>query len=183
MLSPYASSFLTETKKHFSGEKLIQNLNHKHNYVTHFANLKLYIRLGMKLTRIHRVLRFEQSPWVKSYIDFNTEKRRQKKTDFERDFYKLLNTSVFGKTMENVRNRVNVVLCDDANKAKKLIAQPTFQHVEIINPELVMIPRLRARIYQNKPIYTGFSILELSKVHMYRFHCESATPCSQSTLR
>jgi len=90
MLSPYASSFLTETMKHVSDEKLIQNLNHKHNCVTHFANLKLYIRLGMKLTRIHRVLRFEQ---------------RQAKTDFERDFYKLLNNSVFGKTMENVRNR------------------------------------------------------------------------------
>jgi len=170
MLSSYASSFLTETKKHVSGEKLIQNLNHKNNYVTHFANLKLYIRLGMKLTRIHRVLRFEQIPSVKSYIDFNTEKRRQAKTDFERDFYKLLNNSVFGKTMENARNRVNVVLCDDANKAKKLIAQPTFQHVEIINPELVMIHRLRAKIHQTKPIYTGFSILELSKIHMYRFH-------------
>jgi len=75
MLSPYASSFLTETKKHVSDKKLIQNLNHKHNYVTHFANFKLYIRLGMKLTGIHRVLRFEQSLWIKSYIDFNTEKK------------------------------------------------------------------------------------------------------------
>jgi len=70
-------------------------------------------------------MQFKQSPWMKSYIDFNTEKRRQEKTDFERDFYKLLNNSMFGKTMENVRNRVNVVLCDDANKAKKLVAQPT----------------------------------------------------------
>ena len=72
--------------------------------------------------------------------------------------------------MENLRNRVNVNLVNDQTKAKKLIALHTFKHLKIINPELVMIHRLRAKIHQNKPIYTGFSILELSKVHMYRFH-------------
>ena len=107
---------------------------------------------------------------MKSYIDFNTQKRREAKTEFEKDFYKLLNNSVFGKSMENLRNRLNVVLCNDAIKAKKMIALPTFKSAEIINPNLVMINRLRSRIYQNKPVYTGFSILELSKAHMYRFH-------------
>jgi len=72
--------------------------------------------------------------------------------------------------MENVRNRVNVVQCHEENKAKKLIAQPTFQYVGIINENLVMIQQLRGRIHQNKPIYTGYAVLELSKVHMYRFH-------------
>jgi len=74
--------------------------------------------------------------------------------------------------MENVRNHINinVVLCDDANKAKKMIAQPTFHHVEIINENLVMIQHLRVRIHENKPIYTGYTILELSNAHMYRFH-------------
>ena len=124
----------------------------------------------MKLKQVHRVLQFDQSPWMKPYIDFNTDKRRQATTDFERDFYKLLNNSVFGKTMENLRNRVNVTLCNDEIKAKKMIASPTFKHAEIINENLVMIHRLRTKIKQNKPIYTGFSILELSKAHMYRFH-------------
>ena len=110
---------------------------------------------------------------MKLYIDFNTDKRQQAKTDFERDFYKLLNNSVFGKTMENLRNRVNVCLCNDEVKAKKLISSPTFKHVEIINEDLVMIHRVRAKIEQNKPIYTGFSIFELSKVHMYKFHYDT----------
>jgi len=83
MLSEYAKSFPTE---HIVTSKLIPNLNDKHKYVTHYVNLKLYMRLGMKLTRIHRVLEFKQSPWMKPYIDFNTEKRQQAKTEFEKRF-------------------------------------------------------------------------------------------------
>jgi len=124
----------------------------------------------MKLTRVHRVLQFEQSAWMKPYIDFNTEKRRQATTEFERDLYKLMNNSVFGKTMENLRNRVNIVLCNNEIKAKKLIALPTFKHAEIINDNLVMIHRQRTRVHANKPIYIGFVVLEISKAHMYRFH-------------
>jgi len=167
MLSPYSKSF---PGKHVLTEKLVPNLNDKSKYVTHYTNLKLYMRLGMKLKRVHRVLEFRQSPWMKPYIDFNTDKRRHATTDFERDFYKLLNNSVFGKTMENLRNRVNVTLCNDEIKAKKMIALPTFKHAEIINEDLVMLHRLPTKIKQNKPIYTGFSILEISKAHMYRFH-------------
>jgi len=70
-----------------------------------------------------------------------------------------MNNSEFGKTMENLRNRVNVNLVNDQTKAKKLIALPTFKHLEIINSELVMFHRLRAKIHQNKPIYTGFFYL------------------------
>jgi len=123
MLSSYSKSF---PGQHVLTEKLIPNLNDKIKYVTHYVNLKLYIRLGMKLKRVHRVLQFDQSPWMKPYIDFNTNKRRQATTDFERDFYKLLNKSVFGKTMKNLRNRVNVTLCNDEIKAKKIIASSTF---------------------------------------------------------
>ena len=167
MLSPYIQSF---PGPHVSSQKLVPNLNDKTKYVTHYVNLKLYTRLGMQLRRIHRILEFTQHPWMKPYIDFNTDKRRQATTDFERDFYKLMNNSVFGKTMENLRNRMNVDLVNDQNKVKKLIASPAFQHLEIINPDLVMIYRLKAKIHQNRPIYTGFSILEISKAHMYRFH-------------
>jgi len=167
MLSSYSKSF---PGQHVLTEKLVPKINDKTKYVTHYVNLKLYICLGMKLKRVHRVLQFDQSPWMKPYIDFNTDKRRQATTDFERDFYKLLNNSVFGKTMENLRNRVNVTLCNDETKAKKIIALPTFKHAEIINENLVIIHRLPIKINQNKPIYTGFSILELSKAHMYRFH-------------
>ena len=168
MLSSYARSFADH--HHILTEKLVPNLNHKTKYATQYANLKLYIRLGMKLTHVYRVLKFRQSPCMQPYIQFNTEKRKQATSDFERDFYKLLNNSVFGKTMENFRNRVNVTLCNDEIKAKKLIASPTFKHFEILNENLVMIRRLRAKIKLNKSIYTGFSILELSKVLTYKFH-------------
>ena len=124
MLSPYAQSF---TDRHVLTEKLVPNLNNKTKYVTHYVSLKLYIRLGMRLIHIHRILEFTQHPWIKP-----TSTSTHATTDFERDFYKLMNNSVFGKTMENFRNRVNNNLVNDLTKAKKLIASPTFKHLEII---------------------------------------------------
>ena len=95
-------------------KKLIPNLGNKTNYVVHDRNLQLYLALGMKLTKIHRVLKFKQSDWMKKYIDFNTEKRMNAANDLEKDFFKLMTSSVYGKTLENLRKRINVRLVNEA---------------------------------------------------------------------
>ena len=91
------------------------------NYLVHYRMLKFYIRHGMKVVKVHTVISFKQSKWLEKYISFNTQKRNKAKNDFEKDFYKLLNNAFYGKTVENVRNRikVEVIKKDDTDKIMK----------------------------------------------------------------
>ena len=150
--------------------KLIPTLSDKEKYVLHYRNLQLYLDLGLKVKKVHRVLEFNQSPWLKQYIDFNTQKRTQAKNSFEKDFFKLMNNSVFGKTMENIRKRVDVRLITDEKKLLKMASKPTFVSSKIFNENLVAVHKIKETITLNRPAYVGMCILDLSKTLMYDFH-------------
>ena len=171
MLSDYSKSIAEEYNiKSSDCSKLLQTLGSKKNYVIHERNLRQAIDAGLILKKIHRVLQFSQKPWIKPYIDFNTNKRKEAKNDFEKEFFKLMNNSVFGKTMENVRNRQNIKLVTDIKMFNKYVSKPTFIGGKIFNKNLVALHNIQEKIKLNKPIYVGFSILDISKTLMYDFH-------------
>ena len=150
--------------------KLIPTLNDKEKYILHYRNLQSYLSLGLKLKKIHRVLQFDQSPWLKQYIDLNTQKRTHAKNSFEKDFFKLMNNSVFGKTMENIRKRVDVRLVTSKEKLLKLASKPTYVSSKIYNENLVAVHKIKETLTMNRPAYVGMCILDLSKTLMYDFH-------------
>ena len=157
-------------------KKLIPNLRHKNNYVIHYKNLMQCLRLGMKLKKIHRGIKFIEADFLKPYIDKNTSLRALAKNNFEKDFFKLMNNSVFGKTMENIRNRVNVKLVDAGEQFKKLAAKPNYNSRKIFNENLVSVHMKKTSLTMNKPVYLGMSILDLSKIIMFDFHYKYIKP-------
>ena len=171
MLSGYSKK-IAEKYKISTGlvHKHIPTLSNKEKYVLHYRNLQLYTDLGLKLTKVHRVLEFNQSAWLKQYIDFNTQKRTNAKNAFEKDFFKLMNNSVFGKTMENIRKRVDVRLVTDEKKLLKMAAKPTYVSSKIFNENLVAVHKIKETLTLNRPAYIGMCILDLSKTLMYDFH-------------
>ena len=150
--------------------KLIPMLKDKKEYMLHYHNLQLYLDLGLKIKKVHRVLEFNQSPWLKQYIDFNTEKRKHAKNSFEKDFFKLMNNSVFSKTMENLRKRVDIRLVTDEKKLDKLTSKPTYVSSKIFNENLMAVHKIKEALILNRPAYVGMCILDLSKTLMYDFH-------------
>ena len=151
-------------------DKLVPNLNNKKNYVIHYENLKQYERLGLKITKIHRGIKFEERPWLKEYNDLNTNLRTKAKNEFEKDFFKLINNSVFGKTMENFENRVDVRLVTKEKEVMKLSKKTNFESRTIFDENLIAVHMKRTKLVYNKPIYLGMCILDLSKTLMFEFH-------------
>ena len=164
MLSKYCKEIADECDIKVGDVKnLIPNLRNKTKYVLHYRNLQLYLFLGMKLTKIHRMLKFKQSDWMKKYIGFNTEKRKNATNDFEKDFFKLMINSACGTTMENLRKRINVRFVNNEKDFLKYTNKPTYVTHKLFDRDFAAIHEIKPVVMLNKPIYVRFTVLELSK--------------------
>ena len=157
-------------------KKLVCNLRNKKKYVVHIRSLKQALNQGLKLKKVHRIIEFNQEAWLKPYIDMNTELRKIAKNDFEKDFFKLMNNAVFGKTMKNVRKHRDIKLVTTDKKRSKLVSETNYHTINLISENLSIIEMKRTKVKVNKPIYLGLSILEISKLLMYEFWYDYMKP-------
>ena len=161
--------FLPERMVVNNTKKLICNLQYKKDYVVHINVLKQALDHGLKLIKVHQVIEFDQEAWLKEYINFNTELRKKATNDFEKDFFKLMNNAVFGKTMENVRKHRDINLVKKDKKRHKLVSEPNYHTMKLTDDNLAIIEMKMVKVKMNKPIYLGLSILDISKITMYEF--------------
>ena len=161
--------FLPERMVVNNTKKLICNLQDKKDYVVHINVLKQALDHGLKLIKVNQVIEFDQEAWLKEYINFKTELRKNAANDFEKDFFKLMNNAVFGKTMENVRKHRDIKLVRTDHKRNKLVSEPNYHTMKLIDDNLAIIEMRKVKVRMNKPIYLGLSILDISKIIMYEF--------------
>ena len=151
-------------------KKLVPNLRDKKNYVIHIKALDQALQHGLRLDRIHRAIEFNQSPWLKTYIDFNTQLRTAATNDFEKYFFKLMNNSVFGKTMENIGKHRNIGLVTTEEKYLHMVMKPNFKSIVLFGENLIGCEMGKIKVVMNK------LILDLSKIVMYEFHYDYMGP-------
>ena len=151
-------------------EKFVPNLRNKEKYVIHYRTLLFVLSLGLKLKKIHRGIKFREENWMKKYIDKNTYLRTIATNEFEKDFFKLGNNSVFGKGMEDILKRVDVRLVTSSKVLGKLSAKINYKGLRIFNEDLVSVHMGKTEIKMTKPIYIGGCVLDLSKIPMFDFH-------------
>jgi hypothetical protein len=167
-------------KNKYKGQKLVSSFLPRKKYVCHYRNLRTYLENGMILKKIHRVLTFKQTFFLKSFVDYCTEKRSKSKTDFGKRLYKDLVNSNFGKFVENVRNRLKCYFCHSADRAKKLISHNNYYGLTIINQNFIIVYHKQYQVKMDKAYPVGFSILELSKEFMFRQYYTFIKPALQN---
>ena len=164
-------------------KKLVCNLYDKKNYVVHIRSLKQALNHGLILKQVHRVIQFNQKAGLKPYIDMNTEKREETKNDFEKDFFKLMNNAVFGKTMENVRKHRDIKLVTTDKRRNRLVSEPNYHTTKWFSEKLLAIDMKKTKVKMNKPINLGLSILEISKILMYKFRYDYLKPKCDDNMK
>ena len=139
-------AFLPERIEINKCKNFICNLSNKKKYVIHVNSLKQALNHESKLKKIHRVIEFNQKEWLKPYIDMNTELRKAANNDFEKDFFKLMNNSVFGKTMENIRKHRDIKLVTTDKKRSKLVSEPNYHTINLISEDLSIIEMKKSKV-------------------------------------
>ena len=159
--------FMGERMKINGVEKLVPNLKDKKNYVIHIRALDQALSHGLISDRIHRAIEFDQSTWMKPYINFNTKLRTKATNDFKKDFFKLMNNTIFGKTMENIRKHRNIKLLTNKKLYLHTVMKPNFKFGVLFGENLMGCEMGKVKVIMNKPIYFSQAILDLSKIIMY----------------
>ena len=175
--------FLPERMEINKCKKLVCNLYNKKKNVVHINLLKQALNHGLKLKKIHRIIEFNQEAWLKPYIDMNTELRKLARNDFEKDLFKLMNNSKFGKTRENIRKHRDIKLVTTDKKRSKLVSEPNYHTINSISEDLSIIEMKKTKVKMNKPIYLGSSILKISKILMYEFWYDYMKPKYNDNVR
>jgi len=147
----------------YKSHKLLGWFGTRKKYVTHYLNLKLYLRLGLKLKAVHRVLAFDQAPFIKPYVQKTAELRAAALSDFAKTVHKLFANACYGKTLQNNRKHGHVGFYTSAEHASRVISLPTMENFKIINANVVAIFQKPTRVKMDRCYAVGFSILELSK--------------------
>ena len=128
------------------------------------------------MKKVHRVIKFNQKVWLKSYIDTNTKLRQKAKNNFEKDFSKLMNNAAFEKTMENVRKHRYTELVATERRGNYLLSEPNYHITRFFTKHLLAIEMKKTHILVNQPVYIGLSILDLSKTVMCEFWYDYVKP-------
>ena len=150
--------------------KSAPNLMPKNNYVVYYRNLKYYLSKRLILKKVHRILKFKQSVWMKLYIDFNSQKRKEATNETDKSHFKLLNNAAYAKTMENMRKRIKIRVLKKEEDLLKYASRPTYINHDVFGKTIIAIHEKIEVLTLNKPIYVGCTVLELSKLEMYKFH-------------
>ena len=169
-------TFLPERMKIVKCTKIVCNVQNKENYPVHVLALKQALNHRLKLTKVHSVIAFSQEYWLKPYIDMNTELKNNAKNNFEKDFFKLMNNSVFGKTMENVRNHRDIKLVTTDKRRSILASEPNYHSSKYISKDLLIMEMKKVEVEMNKPMYRGQAMLDISKTLMYEFWYDYIKP-------
>ena len=181
-LSPFNKRLLQRSfpkdfeNRRYKSRKLLSTFYHRKKYVVHLENLQYYLKMGLKLSKVHRVVKFKQKAFLKKFIEKVTNLRSKAKNDFELRLFKLFANSTFGKFIENVRNYIEVELCSSEKSFRKVCLGQHVKSFHIINENLVSVIKKPNQLKMNKPLPVGFAILELSKLFMYKSYYDVFVP-------